>query len=558
MKRHYPQTKKIVLSLLAAFTIGATFAQSKPVKIIQNADTLIKANQTWDADTIYFLRGKVYVTNSAELTIQPGTVISGDTISKGALLITKGSKIHALGTPSCPIVFTSSKSPGRRNRGDWGGLILLGKASVNTPTGVANIEGLPPSTLTEYGGGANPDDNDNSGELNFVRVEFAGVALSPNNEINGLTFGGVGRGTLVDYVQVSYSNDDSYEWFGGTVNCKHLIAFRGIDDDFDTDNGYSGKLQFGIGVRDPLIADISGSKAFESDNDASGSTNLPQTKATFCNFSCVAGSDSATNPNFRDGVHIRRNSHMNLYNSIVMGFPDGINIDGTAAQNNVLADTMLEHNIVAVTYAPKYVVTTSPSANSLVIDLLQNHADNRFYPGNTQVKLRNPYFLNKPDMRPLTGSPALNSADFNETALNDPFFQQVSYVGAMGKLITDNWAQIWVNFKPTSTNYALVDSSCATSAAFTAATKENITTEKKEIKIYPNPSTGTFTISTKEFSKSNVTVKISDLNTGRIVYNNLTKNNGVITLNLNIPAGLYLVELNDGFTAATQKMNIIK
>ncbi|HRI19739.1 MAG TPA: hypothetical protein PLA68_02240, partial [Panacibacter sp.] len=328
MKMKSLLAKAFVLTVLSAFAVTAGFAQ-KPIKQIGGgADSLITANSTWDCDTVYFMKGKIYVTNGAALTIQPGTIIIGDTIAKGSLIITKGSKIHAVGTPSCPIVFTSSKAPNRRVRGDWGGVILLGKSSINQPGGVANIEGIAPGALSEYGGGLTPDVHDNSGELKYVRIEFAGVALSLNNEINGLTMGGVGDGTAIDYVQVSYANDDSFEWFGGTVNAKHLIAFRGLDDDFDTDNGFSGKVQFGIGLRDPAVADVSGSNGFESDNDAAGSANLPQTRAVFSNMTVCAGADSATNNLFRQGLHIRRNSHLFVYNSIIVGYPTGAHMDG--------------------------------------------------------------------------------------------------------------------------------------------------------------------------------------------------------------------------------------
>ena len=138
----------------------------------------------------------------------------------------------AEGTAVSPIVFTSNESVGNRAEGDWGGLVLLGKGVNNQPGGIANIEGIAPTADTEFGGS---DDNDNSGSLKYVRIEFAGIALQPNKEINGLTFGSVGKQTSVDYIQVSFSGDDSFEWFGGTVDCKHLIAYRGLDDDFDTD-----------------------------------------------------------------------------------------------------------------------------------------------------------------------------------------------------------------------------------------------------------------------------------------------------------------------------------
>src|SRR5215471_6577517 len=171
-----PVRATLLISLIAGIT-GVSQAQTKPVKIIQNKDTLIQTNQTWYSDTVYYMKGHVFVTNHAQLTIQPGTVIVGDTIKKGALIITTGSKIHAVGTPSCPIVFTSSKLPGRRSRGDWGGVILLGLSYTNNPGGTQYIEGLPPSPLTQFGGGANPDPHDNSGEVEYVRIEFAGVAL---------------------------------------------------------------------------------------------------------------------------------------------------------------------------------------------------------------------------------------------------------------------------------------------------------------------------------------------------------------------------------------------
>lgn len=558
MKSNFRKTNTVVMALLAAFTFSSVQAQ-KPVKIIQGADTLITSNKTWDCDTVYFMKGKIYVTNGAELTIQPGTIVVGDTIAKGTLIITKGSKIHATGTPSCPIVFTSSKGPNRRNRGDWGGVIVLGKASVNTPTGVANIEGLPASSLTEYGGGLNPDDNDNSGEISYVRIEFAGVALSPNNEINGLTMGGVGRGTLVDYVQVSFSNDDSFEWFGGTVNCKHLIAFRGIDDDFDTDFGYSGKVQFGIGLRDSLIADVSGSKAFESDNDASGSTNLPQTRAIFSNFTCSAGGDTTNNINYKDGAHIRRNSHIYLYNSIVMGFPDGVNIDGTTTQTNVTTDTLVQNNIFGTRNSAKNVITTSPSGTTSVITLLESNAANRFYTGNASIRIRKPYKLTAPDFRPFAGSPALSGASFSHVGLNDPFFTPTSYVGAMSASQLSNWAVIWVNWNPAKADYSGA-CPCAANAAAATVTEDNaVSAVIPETSLYPNPSKGVFNVNVSGF-KGTVTIKVTNMN-GASVYTATQNVNGKSTVKVNLSnatAGLYFVSVTDGKQTITQKMNIVQ
>lgn len=551
--------KTVVLASLAACAIVTANAQTKPIKIIQGKDTLITFNRTWDCDTIYYMKGHIFVTNGATLTIQPGTVITGDTITKGTLIITRGSKIHAVGTPTCPIVFTSPKGTGnKRKRGDWGGVIILGNSTTNAPGGVQYIEGLPQSNLTQFGGGANPNVHDNSGELQYVRIEYPGVALAPNNEINGLTMGAVGDGTTIEYVQVSYSNDDSFEWFGGTVNAKHLIAFRGIDDDFDTDNGYSGKVQFGIGVRDPAVADVSGSNGFESDNDASGDGATPQTKAVFSNITIDAGADSATNINYRNGAQPRRNTHIYIYNSILMGYPTGLLIDGTATNANVLADTMIQNNIVAATQSSKWVSSTTGDAG--VINLLSNNASNRFYTGNGGVLLTNPYALNNPNLRPAAGSPALTGASFNHIGLvNDAFFTKTTYVGALNRPANQNWATTWVNWKPQTTDYSGL-CACSTQSAMSASEEEDAVAVKGEAKVYPNPAKGSFNVDLSGFS-GNVTIKVINMS-GATVYTKqqtVASAKNIVNVNLNrATAGLYYVTVTDGKYSTTTKVNIVQ
>ena len=288
----------------------------------------ITSDLTLTADKTYLLRDIVRVQSGATLTIEPGTIIYGENTTQGSLVIKPGGKIMAEGTVDKPIVFTSEfNKPGSTQEptyGDWGGIILLGNAPINVPGGTASIEG----PGDQYGG---TDPDDNSGVMKYVRIEYPGIAYSLNNEINGLTFGGVGRGTTIDYIQVSYSGDDSYEWFGGTVNCKHLIAYRGWDDEFDTDFGFKGKLQFLVGLRDPEVADQSGSNGFESDNDGSGSTNSPRTSPTWWNVTLVgplATTTSPINSLFKRGMHLRRSSQNKINNTLVMGWPLGILIDG--------------------------------------------------------------------------------------------------------------------------------------------------------------------------------------------------------------------------------------
>jgi hypothetical protein len=309
----------------------------------------ITTNTTWSG--VVKLMNKVYVKNNATLTIAPGTIIRGDKLTQGSLIITRGAKIIADGTAANPIVFTSNEAVGARNEGDWGGLVILGLAKNNQPGGVANIEGIVPTTDSQFGGNF---DNDNSGILRYVRVEFAGIALEPNKEINGITFGSVGNQTIVDYTQVSFSGDDSYEWFGGTVNCKHIIAYRGIDDDFDTDFGYRGKVQFFLSIRDKDMSDAAGdSNSFESDNDAAGSTAQPKTAPIFSNGTIVGPKGDGTTAlpvgeKFEKSFRLRRNTATSVFNTLTTGWEKGLSIEGTAVVNNLNGDTLVfGHNTLS-------------------------------------------------------------------------------------------------------------------------------------------------------------------------------------------------------------------
>lgn len=443
--------KQFALMVLLV-TIGVF--KSLAATIFVNAP--ITSNTTWTNTNTYVLVGYIYVKNNSTLTIQPGTIIKGDLATLGSLIITTGSKIIAQGTACQPIIFTSGQPVGQRARGDWGGLILLGKAALNTATGTANIEGITPIPDTQYGGGANPDNNDNSGILQYVRIEFAGIALSPNNEINGLTFGAVGAGTTVDHIQVSYSNDDSYEWFGGTVNCKYLIAYDGIDDDFDSDNGFSGYVQFGLGMRDPNVADVSGSKSFESDNDVNGDANLPQTSAYFANFTALGGSvNNVANPLFKQSIHTRRNSNIRILNSIMMGFPQGILVDATTGVSTICnyATASEVQNCYVQQQTGNYFgfspAGTDPCEPAATANL--NSAGNVYATQYTGV-LTNPDFpITSPNsMIPAIGNP-LPAA--NNTLYAGKPLTPVAYVGAFNPA-GDNWAGDWTEFDPVNRNYS--------------------------------------------------------------------------------------------------------
>jgi hypothetical protein len=211
-----------------------------------------------------------------------------------------------------------------------------------------------PTTDSQFGGNF---DNDNSGVLRYVRGEFAGIALEPNKEINGITFGSVGSGTVVDYVQVTLSGDDSFEWFGGTVNCKHLIAYRGLDDDFDCDFGFRGKVQFALSIRDKDLYDAPGdSNAFECDNDAAGSTAQPKTRPVFSNVTLVGAKGNGTTAlpsgeKFEKAFRLRRNSAVSVLNSLVTGWEKGLSIEGAPVVANLNGDTMVFVNNILTNFA---------------------------------------------------------------------------------------------------------------------------------------------------------------------------------------------------------------
>ena len=327
---------------------------------VTTVSTDVLTNTTWSG--VVKLQNKIYVKNNATLTILPGTIIRGDKLTQATLIVTRGAKIYANGTASNPVVFTSNEAPGTRLPGDWGGLVILGLAKNNQPGGVANIEGIVPTTDTQFGGNF---DNDNSGSLTYVRIEYGGIALEPNKEINGLTCGSVGSATVIDYVQVTSSGDDSFEWFGGTVNCKHLIAYRGLDDDFDTDYGYRGKVQFGLSIRDKDLSDAIGdSNSFESDNDAAGSTAQPKTRPIFSNMTLVGPKGNGTialpvGEKFEKAFRLRRNTSTSCLNSLVTGWEKGLSIESTSTAANVTGDSLMFSNNTMTNFANGVNVITS-------------------------------------------------------------------------------------------------------------------------------------------------------------------------------------------------------
>lgn len=492
---------------------------------VVNVTANITANTTWTSSNVYYLKGQIYIKNNATLTIQAGTIILADNTAIGAgLFVTKGAKLIAIGTATSPIVFTSDKPAGSRNKGDWGGIILLGKGSYNINGGINNIEGIATSTDTEFGGGLTPDDTDNSGTLKYVRIEFAGYVFAANQEINGLTLGAVGSGTTIDYVQVSFANDDSFEWFGGTVNCAHLVAYRGLDDDFDTDNGFSGKVQFCLGIRDPQISDapaISTSNSFESDNNATSTSVAPYTDCVFSNVTIIGPHFRQTLPfggtlatGFGRGAHIRRNSKQKIFNSIFMDYKNGLNVDGVTTETNALNDEMKFKNNIMIANTTGKVAYVNATGNNPAFNVATWYAANK----NTTVAtnaniLTLPYNLTDAqiytglDYRPATNSIALTGADFTDPSL----------------LANESFA----------------------------------TNDNAIMNVYPNPYTNSFKMNFVSLSSDVVVINVYDL-TGRTVETKTVNYSDVnnIELGNNFQAGVYVVVAKQG--AINKTIRVVK
>lgn len=398
----------------------------------------------------YTLKGYVYVTDGNTLTIAPGSVVISDITEKGALIIERGAKLIADGRADSPIVFTSGKAIGQRTPGDWGGIILLGKAPTNRPQDPApTVEG---GVGRKYGGTIATDE---SGILRFVRIEFAGIAAEPGSEINGLTLGGVGSGTIIENIQVSFGNDDAYEFFGGTVNCKNLIAFATADDDYDFDFGYNGKIQYAIACRKPDFVDGGdAANGIECDNDGTGTAVAPFTRPQLSNFTMVGANNAtgtAANHNF--GNRWRRSTQFVLRNSIVIGWPKGgLSLESANTAKSYFVENLsefknnlLHSNDAANVYRndAAALATLSPAQmkTKAELDGCKTLADA------AAAMLSAPFYSTSPNFLPKAGSPALSGASF--TGMNS-FFTSGSFLGAIG---TSDWTAKWTNWDPQNAAY---------------------------------------------------------------------------------------------------------
>lgn len=425
----------------------------------------IKSSISLKDNSTYTLKGRVTVLNNSVLTIPAGTqilVANGATSAeKGVLIIGRGSKININGTKDKPVVFTSASAV--KAPGDWIGIIVMGKASTNGSGGLLNLAGHPVNNDTQFGGS---DDTDNSGSIKYLRVEYAG-GLNPAQEeewaidmTSGLSLNGVGSGTTIENVMVKHSRDDAFQFVGGTVNAKYLIAYDNGDDNFDFDRGYRGKLQFLIAYNPTASTVAIRAHGMESLNDKDASDILPYTRPVISNMTIIGpqGTD-ADMTGLSQGIYIRKNTRFNVQNSIIGGYSNGglmlcpktkpllVNNQGSEFKFNLVNSDTQTRSFTYDTGASGLVIVPDPEVAAIATQetSFQTPSLNRNkVVGNTELQLKGLY-ASTPDLAPATGSPAFAAANLSGADFST-FFTAAAHLGAIG---TDNWAAAgaWANWQ---------------------------------------------------------------------------------------------------------------
>ena len=401
----------------------------------------ITSDTTWSSNKYWILRGAVFVEAPARLSIGPGTEIFGEYATTGTLVIARGAQILANGTAERPIVFSSDQLIGERRPGDWGGIIINGRAPVNVPGGEAIGEG----DTGPYGG---DDPADDSGHLYYVRVEFAGAEFSPDNELNGISFQGVGYETQVDHVMVKFSKDDGLEFFGGTVKVKHVVLQGIADDSLDWTDGWTGGGQFIIAIQSGEDAD----QGIEGDNNADNNNLLPRSNPTLYNVTLIGDPDNNEGSESDTGILLREGTSATIRNFIVLGFKeDAVDIDHAATFEQVLngnltfGSGLIHGNCLFVNGCVGQFRTDDDDLSSTITtrEFITNNRSISF----EHPLLVDPFNLENPNFSPssplspvLTVRPALPP--------HDGFFEVANFIGAVGPEGSgqDSWWKGWTDF----------------------------------------------------------------------------------------------------------------
>lgn len=456
---------------------GDLSGSTNPATITMNGDKAIVAvfeegsnivelegnltTRTLTNDKQYLIKGQVFVPDGVTVTIQEGTILYGQKSSRGTLIVDRGGRLIARGTKENPIIMTSAQEPGERDRGDWGGLVILGRARTNQVEPA--IEGIDPVRI--FGG---DNDDDDSGVYEYLRVEYAGIELTPNNETNSITMGGVGRGTVMENLVVSYGGDDGFEWFGGSVDGKNLVSISTWDDDLDVDYGYSGNVQFALVVRNPFFADQSQSNAFECDNGPNDNDVQPYTTGTFSNVTVYGPRDRvgrSISGNNVQMIDLRRRTAVSIFNSVFTGFPTGLRFNTASvteqykAERGVLANNIMIYPNTAFAAGGGADVADVEQiwrASNETVQLPAADQDwEGFYrgyglkPENFFARYTVQTYPNNPDFTLLPNGSLASGADFSHSKLGS-FFESVEFIGAFGD---EDWTDGWVEFNPLNIDY---------------------------------------------------------------------------------------------------------
>jgi len=547
----------IALIMLTSFS----FAQ-----IITITDADIGPGQTYNmtANNTYLLDGYVFVEDGAVLNIEAGTVIKGKETPTtndncSALIIAQGGKIFATGTASDPIIFTAESDDLSipddltfSDRGLWGGILLLGKAIINTTSGIGQVEGIPTTEPRgAYGGGSTPDDNDNSGVMTYVSVRHGGHELGAGsgNEINGITFGAVGSGTTIDHIEVFANFDDGYEWFGGTVNTKYLVSAFCADDGFDYDEGFRGMHQFWFAIKDPIDG---GGRMAEQDGGTTPEDGQPYAIPIIYNATYIGpGASSTPQGDGGEAMIFRDNAGGKYYNSIITEYNGGnggvaITVEDLASGEDSRArleagDLLLRNNIwwqfaagndLTSIVPQDFVQTHFTANNNQIIDPQLNHISTTY-----DAML---------DPRPNPSGPASSGTEDP----TDPFFDNVDYYGAFNPnafLWTEGWTALSSN-------------------GITGVKEKELTNilpgSFDLTQNYPNPFNPSTKIDYSIAEASNVRIAVYDI-LGRevevLVDGFRAAGNYELTFDAeDLPSGLYLYTLSAGSTKITKKMTLLK
>lgn len=400
----------------------------KPVVVVTGEVT---DTETWVNTNYYVLRGAVFVRNAATLNIQAGTRIIGESGSVGTLIVERGGRLMAIGTAQAPIVFTSDQPIGRRNRGDWGGLIINGRAPVNLEGG----EGAGEGDTGVYGGS---DPNDSSGVLRYVRVEFSGIEFSPDNELNGIAFQGVGRRTEVEFVQAHMSRDDAMEWFGGTVDGKHLVMSNAADDSLDWTFGWTGRMQYVVITQRGDDAD----NGVEADDNEFNNNALPRSNPQIYNITICGDPDRNEGGESPRGANLRRGTAFTIRNFLVTGFKTvGFQIETT----NTATTGQVDNGTSQMGAGVAWNIPTAMHASVMTYISSGRFPNIRINedPGVSTSACSN---HERPNFQPSSIATLAGGQLAPIQPPNDGFFEAVTFIGGVPPAPAADWTQGWTSF----------------------------------------------------------------------------------------------------------------